>query len=65
MVGVQSFGNEGGSELFKPVELTDGYAIAKYDLSCFMDDSQKEIVGSFNFATALYEKATIERMANV
>ncbi|MBC8756557.1 amino acid adenylation domain-containing protein [Kordia sp. YSTF-M3] len=62
MFGVQSFGGESACNLFKSLPLKDTYAIAKYDLSCFMDDSQEEIHGSFNFATSLYEEATIKRM---
>ncbi|MBC8756558.1 amino acid adenylation domain-containing protein [Kordia sp. YSTF-M3] len=62
MFGVQSFGGESACNLFKSLPLKDAYAIAKYDLSCFMDDGQEEIHGSFNFATSLYEEATITRM---
>ncbi|WP_420574204.1 amino acid adenylation domain-containing protein [Kordia sp.] len=64
MFGVQSFGGETVCDLFKELPLKDTYAIAKYDISCFMDDSQDEIQGSFNYATSLYEKATIQRMIN-
>ena len=64
MFGVQSFGGGARNKLFKIPTLNSGYSIAKYDLTCFMDDSQNEIQGSFNYATSLYEKSTIERMVN-
>ena len=64
MFGVQSFGSDARNNLFKFPTLNSVYSIAKYDLTCFLDDSQKEIQGVFNFATALYEKSTIERMVS-
>ncbi|WP_420574203.1 amino acid adenylation domain-containing protein [Kordia sp.] len=64
MFGVQSFGGETVCDVFKELPLKDTYAIAKYDISCFLDDSQDEIQGSFNYATSLYEEATIQRMIN-
>jgi amino acid adenylation domain-containing protein len=62
MFSVQSFGG-GDNTLFEPQSLGDTYAVAKFDLSCFIDDSTDEIQGSFNFATALYHRSTIDMMA--
>jgi amino acid adenylation domain-containing protein/non-ribosomal peptide synthase protein (TIGR01720 family) len=62
MFGVQSFANDYPDTVFKITELPQPYAIAKFDLSCFIDDSQAQICGTFNFATALYQQSTIERM---
>ena len=62
MFGVQSFVGSSSSSLFSGLSLEENYSIAKYDLSCFLDDSGELIAGNFNFAKALYDRSTIERM---
>ncbi len=60
---VQSFGDNIEKKLFKDFKLNN-HSVAKFDFSCFMDDSKDEIQGLFNFATSLFMKSTIERMVN-
>lgn len=64
MFSVQSFDNNSNSGLFEAIPINDKYSIAKFDLSCFLDDSEKNIKGIFNFATALYQKETVQRMVD-
>jgi amino acid adenylation domain-containing protein len=40
-------------------EYGNGYCVAKFDLSVILYDKGKEIWGTFNYATALFERATI------
>ena len=40
----------------------DDLAIAKFDLSLFIDDSQQHLQGYINYASALFEKDTIQSM---
>ncbi|MFT4693256.1 MAG: amino acid adenylation domain-containing protein [Francisella sp.] len=61
MFGLQSFGSQ-ENKLFKPLTDNASYKVAKFDLECFIDDSQSELQGSLNYATALYNKETIERL---
>ncbi|WP_392564159.1 amino acid adenylation domain-containing protein [Orbus wheelerorum] len=69
MFGVQSFGavdEEDPKALFTPYTADIAhYKIAKFDLSTMLDDSKEAISGVFNYATALYNKDTIERYINV
>ncbi|MBX9868121.1 MAG: amino acid adenylation domain-containing protein [Burkholderiales bacterium] len=62
--GVQYFGKlDAQQQLFKVADIQDlNYNVAKFDLECFMDDSESIISGFFKYATALYEESTIERM---
>jgi len=64
MFGVQYFGKlDAQQQLFKVADIQDlNYNVAKFDLECFMDDSESIISGFFKYATALYEESTIERM---
>ncbi|GAA3623460.1 amino acid adenylation domain-containing protein [Flavivirga jejuensis] len=62
MFSLQSFGNNASNELFKHLEFADTHSIENHDLSCFIDDSQNEIKGAFNFATSIYKESTINRM---
>ena len=39
------------------------YSSAKFDLSCFINDGQSQLAGSMAFATALFNKETIEQMS--
>jgi len=61
MFGLQSFGAQ-DNNLFKTVEDNNNYSIAKFDLTCFVDDSQDKLQGSFNYATSLYKEETIQRL---
>jgi amino acid adenylation domain-containing protein len=61
---LQSFGEQAKNKLFSPVALDDKYHIAKYDLSCAMDDSQPSITGALGFATSLFEQTSIARMSD-
>ena len=63
MFSIQSFDDKVKNSLFKSIDLSSN-SIAKFDLSCFIDDSKSEIQGTFNFATSLFMKSTIERMVN-
>ncbi|WP_150467988.1 non-ribosomal peptide synthetase, partial [Francisella sp. SYW-9] len=38
------------------------YKVSKFDLECFIDGSQSNLVGSVNYATSLYKKDTIDRL---
>ena len=75
MFGVQSFGSTSNSKT-KPVMslfsqfdkyshrefgLYDGYKVAKLDLTVMINDGQNQLFGSFNYATSLYSRTTIER----
>jgi amino acid adenylation domain-containing protein len=46
--------------LFKPYTKRTGYTVARYDLTLTLDDSEKRIGGSFNYATSLFNAGTIE-----
>ncbi|TXI92124.1 MAG: amino acid adenylation domain-containing protein, partial [Neisseriales bacterium] len=73
MFSVQSFGAASepkSSGLFKPnsihyyeeLGITDSYKVAKFDLSLMMNDEGSEIHGTFNFATSIFNRLTIERL---
>jgi len=62
MFGLQSFGRDSESTLLKFAAINNA-SMAQFDLSCVLDDGNEEINGMLNFATSLYEKETIERMA--
>ncbi len=67
MFGVQSFGDmerSGRLGFLKPLDITALYKVSKFDLCLFLDDSQANIAGSFNYATSLFEKAGIARLAS-
>jgi amino acid adenylation domain-containing protein len=44
--------------------LDDGYAIAKFDLSIFIEDSQEELAGYIDYSTSLFKKETIARLTD-
>jgi amino acid adenylation domain-containing protein len=48
------------SELFVPYQPQDMEVAAKFDLSLHMDDSGPELVGTFNYATSLFEQGTVQ-----
>ena len=61
--GLQSFGQRTDNSLFKPITKHNAYAVSKCDLSCFLDDSGEKIEGTLGFATALYQKTTVQKLA--
>lgn len=60
---MQSLGGDSEDPVFSPIGIQEMHLIAKHDLSFFMDDSQDTIRGALNFATALFDRSTIEGMA--
>jgi len=66
MFSVQSFGSAGAQDpggLFKTLDLSGSYRVSKYDVSLFVDDSRDIISCCFNYATSLFERETMEKMA--
>ncbi|NBT86320.1 MAG: hypothetical protein EBT45_07500 [Alphaproteobacteria bacterium] len=69
---VQSFGHEVNSErgtkegigcLLKPYEKENEiYNIARFDISTYIDDSEENIKGRFNYASSIYDDSTIKAM---
>ncbi|APJ04727.1 non-ribosomal peptide synthetase [Silvanigrella aquatica] len=45
--------------------LNDLYSPAKFDLNCFIDDSQDELVGMFNYSVQLFYENTIIRYVEI
>jgi len=67
MFGVQNFGNSPVSTediLQLCTDFNALYKVAKFDISLFIDDSQKILKGNFNYAICLYTKETIQRFQN-
>ena len=67
MFGVQSFGSQDTSSdeqknWLKPFEAEVAYEVEKFDLSIFIFDGQPELIGQVSYATALFQKDTIERL---
>ncbi|RKS87532.1 non-ribosomal peptide synthase protein (TIGR01720 family)/amino acid adenylation domain-containing protein [Orbus hercynius] len=70
MFGVQSFGSSSqGGEEDKLLEIYKSdhthYQTAKFDMTVMLDDSKPVISGLFNYATKLYNQATIEHYITV
>ncbi|WP_392563802.1 amino acid adenylation domain-containing protein [Orbus wheelerorum] len=69
MFGVQSFANVDDHELNRLITLYETeqthYEAAKFDITTLLDDSQKTIKGSFNYATSLFNENTIKQYINV
>ena len=71
MFAVQSFGSgahhsdqdqKEGTRLLSPyASATHADTVAKFDLSTFIDDSQPQLRGNFNFAVSLYNESTINQ----
>ena len=64
MFSVQSLEIETNSKLnqyFTTESLRGIYNIAKFDLTCFIDDSGDPIKGVINYATTLFNQSTILR----
>ena len=71
MFGVQDFGDKSGdkegevdklNQLLRSKALDNAYEVAKFDLSLFITDKDKQLQGSMNYATALFKRETIERL---
>jgi len=69
MFGLQSFGladKTNTHELFKPYQANSTqYNVAKFDMTTMLDDSKTCISGNFNYATALFDRQTINEYINV
>ena len=65
MFSVQSFGSMQTSDtaILRPLDVSSAYQVSKFDLSLFIDDAKDGISVSFNYATRLFERATIARLA--
>ncbi|MGV8124226.1 MAG: amino acid adenylation domain-containing protein [Candidatus Xenobiia bacterium LiM19] len=66
MFSVQSFGDvdtSGRPSFLLPLDSSGLYKVSKFDLSLFINDSRDTITGGFNYATSLFEKARIARLA--
>ncbi|WP_158622657.1 non-ribosomal peptide synthetase, partial [Pedobacter sp. KBW06] len=67
MFVVQNFGKDQRTakereRYFKPFQGSVSFEVEKFDLSVFIDDSEQEISGRFNYASSLFKKETIEQM---
>ncbi|MBY7735375.1 condensation domain-containing protein, partial [Francisella philomiragia] len=60
MFGVQSFGSRLETQLFE--SLNSNYKISKFDIECFIDDSQQKLHVSTSYAISLFKKESIERL---
>ncbi|MBY7735091.1 non-ribosomal peptide synthetase, partial [Francisella philomiragia] len=64
MFGVQSFGLNSNNNLFEVLDYSGlNYKTSKFDIECFIDDSEEFLRGTINYATALYSRDSIQRMA--
>jgi amino acid adenylation domain-containing protein/non-ribosomal peptide synthase protein (TIGR01720 family) len=66
MFSLQSFGEDetsGTLDYLTPVDSSELYKIAKFDLSLLINDATDAISCGFNYATSLFERPTIVRMA--
>ena len=52
---------EKGGEILEVYKGDSNYEVAKFDISTFIDDSDRKLRGSFNYATEIYEEGTIRR----
>ncbi len=65
MFGVQSFGrNTTNNSLFKTHDIREVYEVSKFDLECFIDESEEILRGSLVYSIVLYKESTIKRLAN-
>lgn len=69
MFGVQNFGNIIDSAIHQKKYLTkcstvNIYEVEHFDLSMFFDDSKEDLVGQISYATSLFKKDSIVRLAN-
>ncbi|MGB6976276.1 MAG: condensation domain-containing protein [Gammaproteobacteria bacterium] len=69
MFGVNSFENNVNKQKNKRIKsfykkyTAFSYRVSKYDLSLFIDDSQNELQGYFNYAISLFENSTIQQLS--
>ncbi len=66
MFTLQSFGEDetsGTLDFLKPVTSSELYKAAKFDLTLLVDDARELISCTFNYATSLFERTTMERLA--
>jgi len=66
MFSLQSFGEDehfGTLDYMTPVDSSKLYKIAKFDLSLLINDATDSISCGFNYATSLFERSTIVRLA--
>ncbi|MBP7868053.1 MAG: amino acid adenylation domain-containing protein [Acidobacteria bacterium] len=61
MFGLQGF-DTGGERVLKPIPLDGHYTPAKFDLSLFLREGGQALEGTFNYAVALFDRATAERV---
>jgi len=65
MFSVQNFGGkEVGDTFLKPFSMFDFYEMEKFDLSVTIDVSGSELKGRIGYATGLFQKDTIHRLAH-
>ncbi|HVT63154.1 MAG TPA: amino acid adenylation domain-containing protein, partial [Legionellaceae bacterium] len=50
------------SDFFRALDIDELYAVSKFDLSTFFDDTYIQLTGYFNYATSLYKEDTIHRL---
>ena len=50
------------SDFFRACDIDELYAVSKFDLSTFFDDTHTQLTGYFNYATSLFESDTIHRL---
>jgi len=62
MFGIESFDFNQEKLPFTLQETHHLYDVAKFDLSLFVNDSQKQLTGYVNYATSLFEQETIQRL---
>lgn len=66
---VKSFTNEEQNSLLeetylKAYEIEEAYDVAKFDLSILVEDHGEELIGQINYATSLFNKESISRLAD-
>ncbi|WNZ57264.1 amino acid adenylation domain-containing protein [Microbulbifer sp. MKSA007] len=54
-----------GEELLEDIQHHQEYSPAKFDLSLYINDSQPDLSGVFNFAISLFDEHTIKRFADL
>ncbi len=68
MFSLQSFGNRNKTvelqkDYLRPFQAKEAFEIEKFDLSIFIDEEQEELIGNISYATSLFHRDTIERLA--
>ncbi len=52
------------NKIGKIEDISNIHSVTRFDLECFMDDSETEISGKLLYSSSLYEHATISRMVH-